>query len=489
MMELCARNSVRTPDIERYAMTNSDVSGTNPTSSEPPFESFSLEQWADRVLSPIGLSPAAHHKFLIGQLEAVSSGDVDRLMILMPPGSAKSTYASVLFPAWWFSRHPSSSVIAASHTADLASYFGRQVRNLIAEYSTDLGYGLANDNRSAARWQTTKRGTYFAAGVRGPITGRRADLVIIDDPVKSHAEADSAVYRENVWNWYRADLVTRLRPGARVVLIMTRWHEDDLGGRLLSQNEGEWRLVRFPALAEDNDPLGRRFGEPLWPEWENAAALARKREMVGDRVWSALFQQSPRPSGGGLFRVKDVTILEEMPANTGRTVRAWDLAATAQVGGNDPDWTVGVKLQRNEIGRFAVLDVVRLRGSPGMVDEAITRTAALDGRNVTIGLPDDPGAGGKFMVSSLTARLAGYRVVSSREVGSKTSRAGPVAAQVEAGNLGILHASWNRSFLEELGGFPYAKKDDQVDALSRAFAMLVDVAAPARRLAVPLLAR
>ena len=470
-------------------LTDPGAPGAHPTGSGQEAAYFSLEQWADRVLSPVGLFPATHHKYLIGELERISRGEADRLMVLMPPGSAKSTYASVLFPAWWFSHHPSSSVIAASHTADLASYFGRQVRNMIAEYSADLGYGLSNDNRSAARWQTTRRGTYFAAGVRGPITGRRADLVIIDDPVKSHAEADSATYRENVWNWYRADLITRLRPGGRVVLIMTRWHEDDLGGRLLAQNEGEWRIVRFPALAEDSDPLGRAIGDPLWPEWEDSGALARKREMVGDRVWSALFQQSPRPTGGGLFRVKDITILEEMPANTGRTVRAWDLAATAQFGGNDPDWTVGLKLQRDEFGRFAVLDVVRLRGSPGLVDEAIVRTAALDGRNVTIGLPEDPGAGGKFMVSSITARLAGYRVTSSRESGSKISRAGPVAAQAEAGNLGILHASWNRGFIEELGGFPYAKKDDQVDALSRAFAMLVDVTTPARRLAVPLLAR
>lgn len=469
--------------------TDSDASGRFPTGAEPDVPALSLGEWADRVLSPIGLSRAAHHNFLIAELEAISRGDADRLMVLMPPGSAKSTYASVLFPAWWFARHPSSSVIAASHTADLASYFGRQVRNLISEHSTDLGYGLANDNRAAARWQTTRRGTYFAAGVRGPITGRRADLVIIDDPVKSNAEADSATFRDNVWNWYRADLVTRLKPGGRVVLIMTRWHEDDLGGRLLAQNQGEWRLVRFPALAEANDPSGREIGDPLWPEWEDAAALSRKREMVGDRVWSALFQQSPRPSGGGLFRVKDIEILEELPANTGKTVRAWDLAATAQYGGNDPDWTVGLKLQRDAFGRFAVLDIVRLRGSPGMIDDAITRTAALDGRNVTVGLPQDPGAGGKYLVANLTARLAGYRVVSSREAGSKISRAGPVAAQAEAENLGICHASWNRGFLEELGGFPYAKKDDQVDALSRAFAMLVDVTAPARRLAVPLLSR
>ena len=135
-------------------------------------------------------------------------------MVLMPPGSAKSTYVSVLFPTWWLHRRPRSAVIAACHTADLAEHFGRQVRRLVAEHAPVLGYGLAAGDRAAGRWATTGGGTYFATGVRGPITGRRADLVVIDDPIKSHAEADSALYREHAWNWYRSDLVTRLRPRA-----------------------------------------------------------------------------------------------------------------------------------------------------------------------------------------------------------------------------------------------------------------------------------
>ncbi|MBN8910409.1 MAG: terminase family protein, partial [Rhodospirillales bacterium] len=305
-----------------------------------------LNEWAEHALEPLGQKPAAHHRLLLTELEALSRGESDRLMVLMPPGSAKSTYASMLFPAWWFTQHPASNVIAASHTANLAEHFGRQVRNTIIEHATDLGYGLAPDNRAAARWQTTERGTYFAAGVRGPITGRRADLAIIDDPVKSQAEADSPTFRENVWNWFRADLVTRLKPGGRIVLIMTRWHEDDLGGRLLAQNPAEWRLLRLPALAEANDPLGRPEGAPLWPDWEDAAALARRREMVGDRVCSALYQQTPRPPAGSLFRVNDIAVLDEVPASSGRIVRAWDLAATSETGSNDPDWTVGLKLQR-----------------------------------------------------------------------------------------------------------------------------------------------
>ena len=220
-----------------------------------------LGEWAEHALEPLGQKPAAHHRLLLAELEALSRGEADRLMVLMPPGSAKSTYASVLFPAWWFTRHPASNIIAASHTADLAEHFGPpgpQPRSP----STPPTSATASPPTTAPprRWQTTGRGTYFAAGVRGPITGRRADLAIIDDPVKSHAEADSPTFRENVWNWYRADLATRLKPGGRIVLIMTRWHEDDLGGRLLAQKPGEWRLLRLPALAEDDDPLGRRRG-------------------------------------------------------------------------------------------------------------------------------------------------------------------------------------------------------------------------------------
>ncbi len=411
-------------------------------------------------------------------------------MVLMPPGSAKSTYTSVLFPPWWLSQHPASSVIAASHTADLAEHFGRQVRNLVAEHAAELGYGLVSDNRAAARWQTTSRGTYFATGVRGPIAGRRADLAIIDDPIKSHAEADSATFRDNVWNWFRADLATRLKPGGRIVLIMTRWHEDDLGGRLLSQGRDEWRVLRLPALAEEKDPLGRAPGQPLWPEWEDLAALLRKRETVGARVWAALFQQTPNPPTGSLFRTDSIEILDEPPANTGgNIVRAWDLAATAQIGTNDPDWTVGIKLQRDAAGRFVVLDVTSLRGTPGAVENAIARAAELDGRGVTIGLPEDPGAGGKYAIASIARRLAGYRIEGSREIGNKAARASPVAAQAEAGNLAVVRAPWTGRFLEELRNFPFGTKDDQVDALSRGFLMLVSVGAPARRLNVPLLAR
>ena len=152
-----------------------------------------LLAWASWVMAKSEQSPALHHCLLLNQLTSVCRGEIDRLMVLMPPGSAKSTYASLLFPAWWFTQHPDSSVIATSHTTSLAEQFGRQVRELVEEYGDQLGYGLHASRKAAGQWQTTAKGEYFATGIRGPLTGRRADLVIIDDPVKSHAEADSPV--------------------------------------------------------------------------------------------------------------------------------------------------------------------------------------------------------------------------------------------------------------------------------------------------------
>ena len=437
-----------------------------------------LGAWSRLALAPQGLLPAAHHLLVIGELEALASGDHDRLMLLLPPGSAKSTYASLLLPPWFLARNPQASIIATSHTGSLAQRFGRGVRGLIAEHALRLGVQLSSTDHAAERFGLVQGGSYFATGVRGPVTGRRADLVIIDDPVKSHREADSAAQRDQLWEWFRSDLVTRLKPGGRMVLVMTRWHPDDLGGRLLESSD-TWRVLRLPALAEAEDPLGRAPGEALWPTWEGRAALERKRSLMGERAFAALFQQSPSISGGRLFQIRRIAVTDDVVV--GPCVRAWDLAASAESG----DWTAGVLLCRGaDQGGYQVMDVVRLQGGPEQVEAAIKRTAAVDGREVTIGLPQDPGQAGRAQVSYLTRGLAGFRVASSVESGAKATRAMPMASQANAGNLSLVRGSWNRAFLEELQDFPGGAKDDQVDALSRAFGLLEDVPAPARSLRV-----
>jgi predicted phage terminase large subunit-like protein len=409
-------------------------------------------------------------------------------MILMPPGSAKSTYASVVFPAWWFSQHPHSSVIGASHSLGLAKHFSKRIRSLILAKQQYLGFGITRDQRAADTWTTSNGSEYLAVGVHGAITGRRADLVVIDDPVKSQADAESRRQRDHIWDWYKSDVTTRLKPGGRVVLIMTRWHPDDLGGQLLAQNAAEWRVVRLPALAEAGDPLDRAIGTPLWPEWEDYGALARKRELIGERAWSALFQQNPLPSGGRLFSIDRIAV-ELSRRDDEAIVRAWDLAATGDTGRNDPDWTVGVKLSRDKNGRYLILDVARIRGTPHQVEELIVNTAQKDGAKVIVAIPEDPGQAGKSQMSYLTRQLAGFHVISSRETGSKATRAMPLASQVEAGNVSIVPADWSRTLLDEMRDFPWGRKDDQVDALVRGFTTLTTRPRSPNSISVSILSR
>jgi hypothetical protein len=247
----------------------------------------SLIQWVQYL----GLKPATHHRMLLEALQAVAEGQIDRLAIFMPPGSAKSTYASILFPPWFLGYHLASStnsssadprqgaeaadhlavpsagkmqgwaraapgaldarsarlpldrarnILAASHTTELATRFGRRVRNLIQEHGHVLGLEMSEDSAAADRWALAEScggSEYYAAGVDTGIAGFRADLAIIDDPVRSRSDADSSTTRERHWEWYKSDLLPRLRPGAAIVLIMTRWHEDDLAGRILAEAE------------------------------------------------------------------------------------------------------------------------------------------------------------------------------------------------------------------------------------------------------------
>ena len=310
-----------------------------------------------------GFEPARHHLLLLEKLEQLATDRTDRLAVFMPPGAAKSTYASILFAPWYFAHHPDHCVIAASHTAELAEKWGRKVRNMIAEHRLLLGVGLAEDSQAAGRWETSAGGEYFAAGVGGSITGRRADLVIIDDPVRSREDAASETIRDKNWEWYKSDLYTRLKPGGRIVLIQTRWHEDDLAGQILAEMEAggdRWDVISLPALAEEDDPLGRTFGEPLWPEWESLEELERKRRAVGPREWSALYQQRPAPEEGDYFNAAWLKTYDKVPAREIlRVYGASDYAVTADGG----DFTVHVVVGVDPEGRMYVLDLWRKQAS------------------------------------------------------------------------------------------------------------------------------
>ncbi len=434
-----------------------------------------LKTWSLVATARARQKPAAHHLRMIAMLEEVERGKIRQLMLLLPPGSAKSTYASKIFPAWWMIRNPQHSLIMACHTARLAEHFGRGVRGLLEDFSGCVDVRVRPDSRAAARFGTDQGGEFFGIGVHGAVTGRRADLAVIDDPVASFADAESFTAREHLWDWFRSELVTRMKPRGRMVLVMTRWHSDDLAGRLIEK--GGWTVLRLPALAEPGDPMGRLTGAALWPAWEDRAAIEEKRALLGERHFAALFQQAPMLASGTLFNARAMRLVDAVP--DGVAVRGWDLAGTAD-GSGDPDWTVGVKLVRDTTGAVFIDDVVRFRAVSAEVAERIRAVAAADGQAVSIGLPQDPGQAGKSQIMFLTQVLAGFRVVASPETGAKELRAVPVASQVSNGAIAMRRAAWNATFLDELANFPNGRKDDQVDALARAFTMLLGASGPAR---------
>lgn len=226
-------------------------------------------------------------------------------MVFMPPGSAKSTYSSILFPPYYLGRHPDHLILGASHTAELAERFGRRVRNIVDSrpYHHLFEFGLSGDSRAAGRWETERGGEYYGVGVGGSITGRRADGAIVDDPVKGHEEADSETARAKMREWWKHDFWTRLKPDAWIILIMTRWHEADLAGWLLEEQASggeKWEVLSLPAVAKAHDPLGRKAGELLWPEWFTPAMMAQARR--DSRAWSALYQQEPSAEGGNILK-------------------------------------------------------------------------------------------------------------------------------------------------------------------------------------------
>ena len=254
---------------------------------------------------PIDQQPALHHALICEALDALERGDIpgNRLMIFMPPGSAKSTYGSKLFPQYFFGRNPQLSAITVSHTSTLAESWGRKIRNGMQD--PEFGeifpnVSVAGDNASAGSWATNQGGEFYAAGVGSAIAGKRADLGIIDDPVASREDADSERMRQRAWEWYINDFLTRLKPGAKQVLIMTRWHEADLAGMLLDREKQKWKVLKLPMVAGPKDLLGREEGERLWKEWFTEEML--ETAQADPRSWISLYQQEPRPTEGAEFK-------------------------------------------------------------------------------------------------------------------------------------------------------------------------------------------
>ena len=267
---------------------------------------------------------APHHKLVFEKLQALEKGEIDRLIISMPPRHSKSLIVSELFPAWFLGRNPDRQVILSAYGSSLAQRFGGRVRNTLKTdlYKTIFGNILSDDSQSKTEFETKSGGSLSAVGVGGAITGKGADLLLIDDPVKSRAEAESHLYRENTKDWYNADAYTRLMPNGRILLIGTRWHEDDLIGYLLREKQHEnWEVVNLPAIAEFTDELGRKAGEALWTERYPLSKLQDIRRSLPSRDWESLYQQKPLSAVGGAYLhgiwKPEVHLLKAFPIPTG----------------------------------------------------------------------------------------------------------------------------------------------------------------------------
>lgn len=387
----------------------------------------------------------------------------------MPPRHGKSELISHWFPVWYLNQFPENRVILTSYEADFAASWGKKVRDTIEENSS-LTVRVMDDARAINNWQTTKGGGMTTAGVGGPITGKGANILIVDDPVKNAEEANSQVYQEKAFEWWRSTAYTRLEPGGAAIIVMTRWNQNDLAGKLIQEMEhgGEkWEVLKLPAIAETDDPLGRTEGEALWPERYNLEALGNIKHSVGSYVWSALYQQSPLPPGGNLFKRQWFEIVEATPEGA-RKVRYWDLAATEASSSSDPDYTAGCGMARKD-GMFYVYGMQRTRSSPLSVGNLVRQTAEVEGRSTHIFMEQEPGASGKNTVAHYSRLLAGFVFRGIKSTGSKVERAMPFAAQAEAGNVKLVNGPWVSAFLDEVEAFPLGAHDDQVDAASGAF--------------------
>jgi predicted phage terminase large subunit-like protein len=398
------------------------------------------------------------------------------IIFTVPPRHGKSFEVSHYCPAWYLGNWPEHSVAVASYEADFAATWGKRAREVLEARGPEVfGVQVDHSSRAASYWRVKRQkvgrpiyGSMVTAGIGGPLTGRGVNLLIVDDPVKNAVEAHSKLKRKGVWEWWQSTAATRLEPGGKIIIIMTRWHEDDLAGRLIHEMEEghgwKFKVINLPAVATEDDPLGRAEGEALWPGRYPLERLNEIREGLGSYVWNALFQGTPATRSGGFFDVDWFNIVEERTGRASRAVRRWDLAASEAEG----DYTAGVLLERNSDGRYLVADVVRGQWSPGKTEEKILEAAEKDGKNVPIRFEQERGAAGKIVVAHYKKLLAGHTVRGKIATGDKEVRAQPASALCEARKVDLLKGPWNNAFLEELAMFNHGANDDQVDAFSGA---------------------
>jgi predicted phage terminase large subunit-like protein len=417
----------------------------------------------------LGFEPALHHQLIVREMvDLMDATDYDTLLLFAPPGSAKSHHVSIAFPAWWLARHQQGHVIAASHSTELAARWGRRVRNLIAAKANNLKIRLAADSQAAERWALTTGGEYLAAGVQTGIAGFRADLGIIDDPFGSREDAYSERVRDRVWDWYINDFSTRLKPRAKRVIMHTRWHTDDLAGRIIEQASSighKVRVVSIPAVAEADDILGRQPGEYLWDDpagYDYAAFLRRRQAETPPMEWSALYQQQPVPERGGYFDADWIRYYDQLPADL-RKYGASDYAVTAGGGDYTEHGVAGIDSK----GDLYLIDWWYGQTATDMWVEVFLDMAA---RHAPLAWAEEAGQIVKSLGPFIDRRMNERNVRIFRQqftsAADKAVRAQAIRGRMSMGKvLFPRHAPWLKHVVAQLLAFPAGKHDDAVDVL------------------------
>lgn len=470
--EIAALEDQEIDDVERDLCSNS-------------LASFARLAW------PI-LEPATPLKWgwaldsICAHLEAVSAGEIKRLLMNVPPGSMKSLLTGVIWPAWEWGPGGKESIryLATAHKQDLAVRDNMKARRLIQSrwYQRLWPVMLTSDQNAKTKFENAATGFREAMAFTS-MTGSRGDRVILDDP-HSVDDANSPTKLEGDILTFREALPSRVNNDeSAIIIIMQRLHERDVSAVALDLGYEHlcipmrYEIGRSRHVVGNSDPR-ENDGELMFPERFSEKQVEELERSLGTYASAGQLQQRPAPREGGLFKRGWFKFLEAKPSGPRRYVRAWDLAATKKATSNNPDWTAGVIMSRGQDGIFLIEGVERLRGSPMDVVDAIKSRAATDGRSVTIRLPQDPGQAGKAQAEQMVRDLAGYPVKVERPTGEKATRAMPAAAQAEAGNVAILKTgdpdrdAWIEPFLDEVTMFPGAAHDDQVDAFADALSEL-----------------
>lgn len=406
-------------------------------------------------------------------VETVGKEGIGRLIVAMPPRNSKTLTVSQLFSAWHLGRNPSHRIMNVSHSQGLANKNSRYVRNLIRgpEYHAIFPHTtLAQDSRSVMAWDvagTSGEGGMYALGVFGPATGKGAHILIADDLLKGRKTAESILQRNTIWDAFINDLMTRLAPGGAIILMATRWHEDDPTGRALKM--GGWTVLNLPALAVENDILGRAVGEPLWPERFPLPALLKIKEDSGEYTWNSLYQQDPHPpEGGHIKRAWFSPYVRTLPELV-RSVRYWDLAMSSKTGA---DYTVGLKMSLGKDGKHYITDIVRAQVELAMLPTLLIDTMLADGPDVHQGLESAGYMTRAIQDVAKDRRLAKHVIKGYPVHADKLTRVLPFAARAQLELIRLMDARWTDGYVGELAGFPYGEHDDQVDASSGAWLMI-----------------